>query len=100
MGLSGHITVKRIEGFLKQPPTQEERGVLDNFHAGHSFVDDRTGHNFWTGRDAPVTGAGNNFDGHEPGFPTYVVKLTRRRKNGTATINAKCESESSAPFHP
>jgi len=28
MGLSVHTTVKRIEGFLKQPPTQEERAVF------------------------------------------------------------------------
>jgi lipid-binding SYLF domain-containing protein len=50
---------------------------LDNFHAGHSVVDGGTGRKFRSRRDASVTGVGNNFGSHEPGVPTYVVKLTK-----------------------
>jgi hypothetical protein len=47
---------------------------LDNFHASHSSVDDRTGCKLRTWRDASARCIGHNFDRDELCLPTDIVE--------------------------
>jgi hypothetical protein len=66
---------------------------LDNFHAGHSSVDDRTGHNLWAWCDASAAGVGHNFDRDELCLPKNIVELMKNQSAGTLCIHLGCGME-------